>query len=72
MRDFELGYTPENLRKIIKDNGLAQKEVYELLGKTRAAFSRYLMPSDNKYHVSMNHADWIKLLNYVNKASDNL
>ncbi|WP_143354823.1 MULTISPECIES: hypothetical protein [Enterobacterales] len=65
MTDYELGYTPENLRKIINDNCLSQKEVYELIGKSRAVFSKYLLPSGDKNHVSMHHREWLKILNYV-------
>ncbi|MFN2098364.1 helix-turn-helix domain-containing protein [Pantoea agglomerans] len=65
MTDYELGYTPENLRKVLKDNGLSQKEIYDYIGKSRGVFSRYLLSSDEKYHVSMNHSDWLKIINYI-------
>lgn len=62
---FELGYTPANLRKIIDDHNLLQKQVYEYIGKSRAAFERYLLnPGDPKF-VSMHHNDWLKVLEYV-------
>jgi len=65
MKDYELGYTPKNLRLILSENGLAQKEAYELIGKSRGVFSKYLLPADEKNHVSMNHRDWLILINHI-------
>ncbi|PAV05375.1 hypothetical protein CBG25_06470 [Arsenophonus sp. ENCA] len=65
MTDFELGYTPNNLKKVMKEHSLSQKEVYELIGKTRGVFSKYLLEPENKNFVSMNHKDWVKLIKHV-------
>lgn len=59
---YELGYTPKNLKRILSDNELTQKEAYTFLGKGRSTFGRYLLDVDNKSHVSMSHKDWLKLL----------
>ncbi|KER02602.1 hypothetical protein LGZ99_12480 [Photorhabdus temperata] len=65
MSDFELGYTPNNLRKVLKDNKLTQKEAYDVIGKTRGVFSKYLIEPNDKNFVSMNHKDWCTLMAYV-------
>lgn len=59
---YELGYTPNNLRKILKENNLTQKDARTFLGKGRNTFGRYLCEVGNKNHVSMSHEDWLKLL----------
>lgn len=65
MNDYELGYTPGNLRRILKEYNLTQKEVYELIGKSRGVFSKYILDVDDKNFVSMNHSDWLKIISYV-------
>ncbi|MGC1014397.1 hypothetical protein [Pantoea agglomerans] len=67
MKDYELGYTPKNLRLILSENGLAQKDAYELIGKSRGVFSKYLLPADDKNHVSMSYRDWLILTNYISQ-----
>lgn len=67
MNDYELGYTPNNLRRIISENHLAQKDVYELIGKSRGVFSKYLLPADDKNHVSMGYRDWLIITNYISQ-----
>lgn len=62
--NYELGYTPQNLKSLIKNKGLTQKEVYEFLGKSRAVFSKYLLPVTAPHHVSMHHRDWLALVEH--------
>jgi hypothetical protein len=49
---------------------LKQKNVREVLGKGRNTFSRYLYDSDNTNHVTMAHADWLKLLQYIKNRNN--
>lgn len=62
---FQIGYTPNNLKRLIEISGLSQKDFYEHLGKSRNAFGRYLLPVDDANHVTMKHKDWEVVLNYV-------
>lgn len=71
IEDYELGYTPSNLRMLLAINNLKQKDAREVLGKGRNTFSRYLYDSYNNNHVTMAHADWLKLLQYI-KNKNNL
>lgn len=64
-QNFELGYTPNNLKKILLQNNLLQKDARVVIGKCRNAFSRYLYDVSNPNHVSMSHSDWLKILEYV-------
>lgn len=65
MQEFELGYTPNNLRRLLKESNLTQKNAREIIGKGRNTFSRYLYEVSNHNHVSMSHIDWLTLLEYV-------
>lgn len=67
LHDFELGYTPENLRRLLDQNDLSQKEAREIIAKSRNTFNRYLYDVSNHNHVTMTHADWLKLLDYIIK-----
>ena len=65
MNSFEYGYTPKNLKNLLKDSNLSTNEVLEIIGKSRNMLSHYMQDIDNKNHVSMSHKDWIKLVNAV-------
>jgi hypothetical protein len=67
---YEYGYTPNNLKNLLAEHGLTQKEAYTFLGKGRNTFGRYLLDVDNKNHVSMSHKDWLKLLELVNQHDE--
>ena len=64
----ELGYTPKNLRRLLEESGLSQKEAREIIGKGRNTFSRYLYEVSNHNHVSMAHVDWLTLIKHANKT----
>lgn len=65
--DAELGYTPENLRRLLKQSNLSQKDAREIIDKGRNTFSRYLYDVDNHNHVSMAHVDWLTLIKHVSE-----
>lgn len=64
MLDYEIGYTPYNLKKFLDDKGISQKQAYDYIGKSRAAFERYLHSPDDPRHATMKHQDWVKLLKF--------
>lgn len=61
----ELGYTPENLRKLLEQNNLSHQELRAVIGKARNTFGRYICDVDNPNHVTMSHEHWLQLLEYV-------
>ena len=63
---YEIGYTPSNLKMLLKRNRIKQKEVYEYIGKSRASFERYMIPIEDARHISMPHPLWLKVNEYVN------
>lgn len=63
----ELGYTPNNLRRLLTENNITQKDAREHIGKGRNTFSRYLYNVDNRNHVGMSHKSWLKLVDLAKK-----
>ncbi|HRN46061.1 MAG TPA: hypothetical protein PLH20_15010, partial [Flavobacterium sp.] len=58
----EFGYTPHNLRYVLRFSGVTQNYAGELINKARSTFGRYLYDMDHENHVSMSHRDWLQLL----------
>ncbi len=56
---IEAGYTPANLRAIIKMRGWTQAQAADACGVSEVTIRRYLMTPDKKSHVSMTHGQWI-------------
>lgn len=68
--EFELGYTPVNLRKIREKHRFTQTDVAEICGmSSRVAVARWETPLDKSMHASMPHEKWIMLLNFINKTN---
>ena len=72
LKNPEFGYTPDNLRRLLDENNLSQKEAREYLAKGRTTFSRYLYDIDNHNHVSMSHRDWLKLVNSIKDSANHI
>lgn len=67
--EFELGYTPANLKKIREQYQLTQADVAEICGMSnRIAVARWETPLDKNTHASMPHEKWIMLLNFIKKS----
>ncbi len=65
----ELGYTPSNLRRLLAESNLTQKEARQAIGKERNTFSRYLYDPSNKNHVSMSYVHWVELVAYAQQKA---
>jgi transcriptional regulator with XRE-family HTH domain len=59
---MEQGYTPQNLRELLRENSMTQKALADLLGKDRRTVSRWLRDAADKSHHSMTHVDWLDVL----------
>lgn len=59
---MEHGYTPQNLRQLLKRNNMTQKALADLLGKDRRTVSRWCKDAEDKQHHGMLHIDWIDVL----------
>ena len=62
MTNFEVGYTPTNLRLAIASLGVTQAALARLLGVTPQAVRYWLMPVGTKSRRDMSHEKWRKVL----------
>lgn len=46
-------YSPENLKKLVKDSGLSRREFAAMLGISHPAIKRCLLPTTSPYHNDM-------------------
>lgn len=65
MSRYELGYTPNNLKKLLNDNNLTHVEAYNAINKSRNAFEQYLRDVNDPRHSTMKLRDWLKLIEYT-------
>ena len=62
LNNFELGYTPTNLRLAIEKLGVTQAELSRLLGVAPQSVRNWLMPVGTKSRRNMDHEIWLKVL----------
>ena len=62
MNNFELGYTPTNLRLAIEKLGVTQVEMARILGVTPQAVRYWLMPVGTKSRRDMSHEKWLEVM----------
>lgn len=60
--NYELGYTPANLRELLKAKGITQKGLADLLGVDRHTVSRWCKDVTHTRHCGMSHVDWLDVL----------
>lgn len=73
MTEFELGYTPGNLKRLRQENGLTQVEVAAITGLShRQNVGRWEAPLGNKDHATMPHDKWVQLLNHLSNQKENI
>lgn len=61
MSDYELGYTPNNLKKLLHDSGKDREYVADFFDINIRQVHRWCVDPDNKNHQSMSHKRWAKL-----------
>lgn len=63
--NFELGYTPSNLKALRQQHGLTQQNVADITGSTLKTAQKWeAIPSMSSF-ANMPHTKWLKLLEYV-------
>jgi len=62
LNNFELGYTPTNLRLAIEKLGVTQVEMARILGVTPQAVRYWLMPVGTKSRRDMSHEKWLEVI----------
>jgi putative transcriptional regulator len=65
IENFELGYTPANLKALRQEYGLTQQNVADITeSKLKTAQKWEASPSMSSY-ANMPHTKWLKLLEYL-------
>ena len=67
--NFEMGYTPTNLRLVIEKLGLTQAALARLLGVTPQAVRGWLMPAGTKSRRDMSHEKWLEVMTLLATAN---
>lgn len=62
LNDYEVGYTPTNLRLAIEKLGVTQAELSRLLGVAPQSVRNWLMPIGTKSRRNMDYEMWLKVL----------
>lgn len=63
--NFELGYTPANLKALRQEYRLTQQRVADITGVTIATAQKWEASPSMSSYANMPHTKWIKLLEYV-------
>jgi len=62
---FELGYTPNNLKALRQEYGLTQQQVADITGSTIKTAQKWEASPSMSGFANMPHTKWLKLLEYV-------
>jgi len=62
LNDFEVGYTPTNLRLAIEKLGVTQAALARLLDVSPQAVRYWLMPVGKKSRRNMSHEKWLEVM----------
>ncbi|QGM80679.1 hypothetical protein A6A10_04305 [Otariodibacter oris] len=64
--DFELGYTPANLRRLREERDLTQQEVADICEvRSWRSVARWECEIDQSDHADMTYTSWVKFLSYI-------
>ena len=62
LNDFEVGYTPTNLRLAIEKLGVTQAALAATLNVSPQAVRYWLMPVEKKSRRDMSHDKWLEVM----------
>lgn len=62
---FELGYTPANLKALRREHGLTQQQVADITGSTLKTAQKWETSPSMSSFANMPHTKWLKLLEYI-------
>lgn len=70
MNEFELGYTPQNLKKIRENHCLTQQQVADITGTANwRTVSKWEKELGEPTHADMPYAKWVKLLDNIQQVA---
>ena len=67
--NFEVGYTPTNLRLAIEKLGVTQSALAAILNVSPQAVRYWLMPVGTKSRRDMSHEKWLDVMEILAKAN---
>lgn len=65
IENFELGYTPANLKALRREHGLTQQNVADITGSTLKTAQKWETSPSMSSYANMPHTKWLKLLEYL-------
>lgn len=65
IENFELGYTPANLKALHQQYGLTQQNVADITESTLKTAQKWETSPNLKSYANMPHTKWLKLLEYM-------
>ena len=69
MLNFEVGYTPTNLRLAIAELGVTQAALAAMLNVSPQAVRNWLMPVGTKSRRDMSHEKWLEVMALLTTAN---
>nr|DAS27649.1 MAG TPA: helix-turn-helix domain protein [Caudoviricetes sp.] len=66
---FELGYTPNNLKALRQKHGLTQQAVADITESTLKTAQKWETSPSMSSFANMPHTKWLKLLEYLENIS---
>lgn len=67
--NFELGYTPANLKTLRQQHGLTQQNVADITESTLKTAQKWETSPSMSSFANMPHTKWLKLLEYLENIS---
>ncbi len=65
IENFELGYTPANLKALRQEYGLTQQNVADITQSTLKTAQKWEASPSMSSYANMPHTKWLKLLEYL-------
>lgn len=65
IENFELGYTPTNLKALRQEYGLTQQNVADITQSTLKTAQKWEASPSMSSYANMPHTKWLKLLEYL-------
>lgn len=69
IENFELGYTPANLKALRQKHGLTQQNVADITESTLKTAQKWETSPSMSSFANMPHTKWLKLLEYLENIS---
>lgn len=65
IKNYELGYTPANLKALRRKYGLTQQNVADITESTLKTSQKWEASPSMSSYANMPHTKWLKLLEYL-------